>query len=219
MSFDSEEARPPVEARLIEAARTGDEKALAELFDHFRPHLERMVRLRLDRRLQGRVDPADVVQETYLSVQRKFAKYVADEPLPLLIWLRLEAGQKLVDVHRAHLGAKMRDAGQEISLYQGTYPSVASTALAAQLLGRVSTASKAAMRSELKSKVQDALNSMDPRDREVLVLRHFEEMTNSEIALTLEISPTAACNRYVRAIKRLKLIFDELPGGIEGVWA
>ncbi len=113
----------------------------------------------------------------------------------------------------------MRDAGQEISLHMGAFPSVASKTLAAQLLGRMSTASKAAMRAELKIKVQDALNEMDPHDREVLVLRHFEELSTSEVAATLGISSSAACNRYIRAIKRLRSVFDQLPGGIEGVWS
>ncbi|MCA9139832.1 MAG: sigma-70 family RNA polymerase sigma factor [Planctomycetales bacterium] len=207
------------ETDMFEAAKNGDQAALAMLFNLHRAHLERMVRLRLDRRLQRRVDPADVVQETYLGIQRKFAKYASDAALPLRIWLRLEVGQTLIDVHRRHLGAKMRDAGQEISIHRGAYPSVASKTLAAQLLGRVSTASKAAMRAEIQSKVQDALNEMDPHDREVLVLRHFEELSNSEVASTLGITSSAACNRYVRAIKRLKNVFDQMPGGIEGVWS
>ena len=95
----------------LDASRNGDEGALAVL-------VERMVRLRMDRRLQGRVDPADVVQEAYLALRRKFPPYSADPRLPFFLWLRLEVGQKLVDVHRFHLGTKMRDAGQEVSLHQ-----------------------------------------------------------------------------------------------------
>lgn len=96
----------------------------------------------------------------------------------------------LVDVHRFHLGAKMRDVTQEVSLHRGGMPCVESNTLAEQLLGRLSTASQAAMKAELKLKVQDALNSMEPNDREVLILRHFEELTNRETALTLGISDT-----------------------------
>lgn len=207
------------ETEMLEAAKNGDQTALAALFNLHRSHLERMVRLRLDRRLHRRVDPGDIVQEAYLGIQRKFPRYAAESEIPALIWLRLEVGQTLIDVHRRHLGAKMRDADQEISLHLGSYPSVASKTLAAQLLGRMSTASKAAIREEVKVKVQDALNEMDAHDREVLVLRHFEELSNSEVAATLQISSTAACNRYVRAIKRLKLVFDGMPGGIEGIWS
>src|SRR6266480_7190156 len=146
---------------LLDAARNGDEGALAILVERHRDRLERMVRLRLDRRLQGRVDPADVVQEAYLAVRGKFPQYSADPQLPFFLWLRLEVGQKLVDVHRFHLGTQMRDAGQEVSLHRGALPQVTSLSLAEHLLGKLTTASHAAMRVELKLRVQEALN----RDR------------------------------------------------------
>jgi RNA polymerase sigma-70 factor (ECF subfamily) len=203
---------------LLEAARNGDEGALAALVERHRDRLERMVRLRMDRRLQGRVDPADVVQEAYLAVRGKFPQYSADPQLPFFLWLRLEVGQKLVDVHRFHLGTKMRDAGQEVSLHQGALPQVTSLSLAEHLLGKLTTASHAAMRVELKSRVQEALNGLDPHDREVLILRHFEELSNAETAQVLGIKPSAAVNRYVRALKRLKDVFQGMPGGIEGIW-
>jgi RNA polymerase sigma-70 factor (ECF subfamily) len=138
--------------------------------------------------------------------------------LPFFLWLRLEVGQKLVDLHRFHLGARMRDAGQEVSLHRGALPQVTSMSLAEHLLGKLTSASRAIMRAELKIRVQDALNSMDPHDREVLILRHFEELSNSEAAQVLGIKPTAAVNRYVRALKRLKAVFEDMPGGIEGIW-
>jgi RNA polymerase sigma-70 factor (ECF subfamily) len=203
---------------LLEAARRGDEGSLATLVERHRDRLERMVRLRMDRRLQGRVDPADVVQEAYLAVRGKFPQYSADPRLPFFLWLRLEVGQKLVDAHRFHLGTKMRDVGQEVSLHGGPLPPVTSLSLAEHLLGKLTTPSKAAMRVELKLRVQEALNSMDPHDREVLVLRHFEELSNAEAAQVLGIKPSAAVNRYVRALKRLKGVFQGMPGGIEGIW-
>jgi RNA polymerase sigma-70 factor (ECF subfamily) len=141
-----------------------------------------MVRLRLDRRLQGRVDPADVVQEAYLAVRGKFPRYSADPRLPFFPWLRLGVGQKLVDLHRFHLGTQMRDAGQEVSLRSGAPPRVTSLSLADQLLRKLTTASHAAMRAELKVRVQQALNSMDPHDREVLILPHFDELSNAGTA-------------------------------------
>src|SRR6516162_11566110 len=167
---------------LLEAAQKGDERALAVLVERHRERLERMVRLRMDRRLQGRVDPADVVQEAYLAVRSKFVQYKADSQLPFFLWLRLEVGQKLVDLHRFHLGTQMRDAGQEVSLHRGALPQVTSLSLAEHLLGKLTSASKAAMRAELKIRVQEALNSMDSHDREVLILRHFEELSNAEAA-------------------------------------
>jgi RNA polymerase sigma-70 factor (ECF subfamily) len=201
---------------LLQAATGGDEDALAVLFERHRSRLERMVRLRMDRRLQGRVDPADVVQDAYLVVRGKFPQYSVDSPLPFFLWLRLEVGQKLVDVHRFHLGAQMRNAGQEVSLHRGALPPVSSLSLAEQLLGKLTTASQAAMRAELRIRVQDALNGMDPDDREVLLLRHFEELSNAEAAQVLGLKPSATVNRYVRALKRLKDVFQEMPGGIAG---
>jgi RNA polymerase sigma-70 factor (ECF subfamily) len=209
---------PRSDDELLELARNGDEKALALLVERHRDRLERMVRLRMDRRLQGRVDPADVVQDAYLTVRGKFAQYSADPRLPFFLWLRLEVGQKLLDVHRFHLGTQMRDAGQEVSLHRGALPQVTSLSLAEHLLGKLTSASQAAMRVELKLRVQEALNSMDPQDREVLILRHFEELTNAEAARVLGIKPTAAINRYVRALRRLKDVFQGMPGGIEGIW-
>jgi RNA polymerase sigma-70 factor (ECF subfamily) len=211
-------ADTPINDDLLQAAQNGDETALAALVERHRERLERMVRLRMDRRLQGRVDPADVVQEAYLAVRGKFAQYQSDERLSFFLWLRLEVGQKLVDVHRFHLGTQMRDAGQEVSLYRGALPQVTSVSLAEHLLGKLTTASRVAMRAELKIRVQEALNSMDPQDREVLILRHFEELSNAETAQVLGIKPSAACNRYVRALKRLKSVFEGMPGGIEGIW-
>src|SRR5215813_2490133 len=203
---------------LLDAARGGDEAALATLVERHRDRLERMVRLRMDRRLQGRVDASDVVQDAYLAVRRKFPQYSADSPLPFFLWLRLEVGQKLVDVHRFHLGTQMRDAGQEVSLHRGPLPQVSSLSLAEHLLGKLTTASRAAMRAELKLRVQEALNGMDPSDREVLVLRHFEELSNAEAAQVLGVKPSAAVNRYVRALKRIKDVLQGMPGGIEGIW-
>src|SRR6266699_3312260 len=211
-------ADTPTNDELLEAARNGDEAALAALVERHRDWLERMVALRMDRRLQGRVDPADVVQEAYLALRGKFPQYSADPRMPFFLWLRLEVGQKLVDVHRFHLGTKMRDAGQEVSLHRGALPQVTSLSLAEHLLGKLTTASRAAMRAELKLRVQEALNSMDPHDREDLILRHFEELSNAEAAQVLGIKPSAAVNRYVRALRRLKDVFQGMPGGIEGIW-
>jgi RNA polymerase sigma-70 factor (ECF subfamily) len=203
---------------LLDAARGGDEGALAVLVERHRDRLERMVALRMDRRLHGRVDPADVVQEVYLAVRGKFPQYSADPRLPFFLWLRLEVGPKLVDVHRMHLNAKMRDAGQEVSLHRGALPQVTSLSLAEHLLGKLTTPSHALIRAELKVRVQEALNGMDPNDREVLILRHFEDLSNAEAAQVLGIKPTAAVNRYVRALKRLKDVFQAMPGGTEGLW-
>jgi RNA polymerase sigma-70 factor (ECF subfamily) len=196
------------ESALLRRVRGGDGEAVGELFVLYRDRLRRMVRLRLDRRLQGRVDTSDVLQDAYLDVARRIDDYLAQPPMPFYLWLRFITGQKLLETHRRHLGAQMRDVGKEVSLYRGALPQASSVCLAAQLLGRYTTPSQAAARAELQILVQEALNGMEPIDREVLALRHFEELTNGETAAVLGISKAAACNRYVRALKRLRRILD-----------
>jgi RNA polymerase sigma-70 factor (ECF subfamily) len=196
---------------LLSRARDGDAAALADLFAHYRDRLRGMVRLRLDRRLQGRLDPSDVLQEAYLDFSKRFGEYAADPKMPFYLWLRFLTGQRLIDLHRMHLGARMRDANQEVSLYRGALPQASSVSLAAQLLGRLTTASRAAIRAETQIRVQEALNSMDAMDREILTLRHFEMLNNEETALVLGIKKSAASNRYIRALKRLKDILALLP--------
>ncbi|HKB35371.1 MAG TPA: sigma-70 family RNA polymerase sigma factor [Gemmataceae bacterium] len=207
MTADASEIRD-----LVRRAADGDRVAVAELFTRYRDRLRALVRLRLDRRLQGRLDPSDVVQEAYLDYARRLPEYARNPTMPFYLWLRFLAGQRLIDLHRHHLGAQMRDAGQEVSLYRGALPQASSVSLAYQLLGRLTSASRAAIRAETQLRVQDALNSMDPMDREVLTLRHFELLSNDETAQVLGTSKSAASNRYIRALKRLKDLLATLPG-------
>jgi RNA polymerase sigma-70 factor (ECF subfamily) len=199
-------------ADLLGRARTGDEQALAALFTHYRGRLKRMVHLRLDRRLFGRVDASDVLQEAYLEVHKRFPEFARNGSLPFFFWLRLVTGQKLTDIHRHHLGVQMRNAGQEVSLHRGALPQATSASLAAQLLGNLTSASRAAIRAEQKLFVQEALNGMDSLDREVLVLRHFEHLSNDETTRVLGIKKATASQRYIRALKRLKEILSSIPG-------
>jgi RNA polymerase sigma-70 factor (ECF subfamily) len=198
-------------ADLLRRAAAGDEDAAAQLFARHRPRLRQMVRLRLDRRLQNRLDPSDVLQEAYLDIARRLPEYVANPAMPFYLWLRFLTGQRLIDLHRQHLGAKMRDAGQEVSLYRGALPQASSVSLAAQLLGRLTTASRAAIRAETQIRVQAALNSLDPLDREILTLRHFELLTNEEAAQVLDVKKSTASKRYIQALKRLKNLLAGLP--------
>jgi RNA polymerase sigma-70 factor (ECF subfamily) len=197
---------------LLRRARAGDASALGALFAHYRDRLRLMIRLRLDRRVCGRLDPSDVVQEAYLDVARRFPEYAAAPAVPFYVWLRELTGQRLIDLHRRHLGAKMRDAAQEVSLYRGALPQASSASLAQQLLAGLTSPTQAAVRAEMQLQLQEALNSMDPMDREVVVLRHFEELNNLETAAVLGIEPSAASKRYLRAIRRLKAILDQIPG-------
>jgi RNA polymerase sigma-70 factor (ECF subfamily) len=202
--------------RRLELAAAGEDEAWRSLVGQYNDRLRRMVALRLDPRLQGRIDPSDVLQETYIEAARQLSDYLRDPAVPFFLWLRQLAGHRLFKLHRSHLGAQMRAAGREISLYRGSLPEASSAALAAQLLGRESRPSEAAVRAELKLRLQEALNRMDPLDREVLSLRHFEQLTTPEVARVLGISEAAAGKRYLRALLRLKEILSLAPGGPGG---
>src|SRR5262245_28060491 len=202
---------------LIEQARAGDPDALNAIFARHRERLRHMVALRLDARLQARIDASDVIQDAYVEAARRLDEYLRDPTLPLFLWLRLLVGERLMKLHRQHLGTQMRDAGREVSLYRGALPAASSAALAAQLLGQHTSPTQAAVRAERLLRLQEALNRLDPLDREILSLRHFEELTRAEAAQALGIEEAAAAKRYVRALKRLKDTLAGMPGGLEGL--
>jgi RNA polymerase sigma-70 factor (ECF subfamily) len=199
---------------LLQRAAAGDQQAWGSLLSRHRERLRRMVALRLDQRLQGRIDASDVIQEAFIDASAQLAAYLENPVMPFFLWLRFLTGIRLAKLHRHHLGTQMRDVGREVSLYRGTMPLTSSAALAAQLLGKETRPSEAAMRAELKIRLQEALNSMDPVDREVLALRHFEQLSTAETAQVLGIKEAAAGKRYLRALERLRDILVNTPGGI-----
>jgi RNA polymerase sigma-70 factor (ECF subfamily) len=200
---------------LLQRAAEGDEQAVQALFARHRDRLKRMIHLRLSRRVQGRVDDSDVLQETFLDVARRLHEYMANPKLPFYLWLRHMAELKLTEVHRRHLGTHLRDADREVTLHRGGLPEADSVSLAAQLLGQLTTPSQAAIKAETRLLVQEALNSMDALDREVLALKHFEQLSISEMAEVLGMSKAGAGSRYLRAIKRLKELLSQIPGFAE----
>jgi RNA polymerase sigma-70 factor (ECF subfamily) len=211
MSEDSLELR-----ELLLRAAEDDPAAVGQLFDMHRERLRRMIRLRLDHRLQGRLDPSDVLQEAFLEFARALPAYVKTPEAPFYVWLRCIAGRKLHALHRKHLGAHKRDAGREISIHGGSMPEASSVSLADQLVGKLTTPSKAFIRAEARARIQQALNEMEELDREVLALRHFEQLSNKEAALVLDITEAAASVRYMRALRRLRDQLKSLPGALGG---
>jgi RNA polymerase sigma-70 factor, ECF subfamily len=200
-------------ALVLERLRAGGRGALAALFGRYRDRLRRMVELRMDPRLQARLDPSDVLQEAYLEVARDLDAYLRDPKLTPFLWLRLHVGRRLTTLHRHHLGTRMRGAGLEVSLYRDALPEASSAALAAMLLGGHTSPTQAAR----LLRVQEAMNRLDPMDREALALRHFEQLSRAEAAQVLGISEAAAAKRYVRALKRLEELLAAMPGGLEGL--
>jgi RNA polymerase sigma-70 factor, ECF subfamily len=199
----------------LRQAAEGDQAAWALILTLHRKRLRRMVALRLDHRLRGRIDPSDVLQEAFLQAALALPTYLERPEQPVFLWLRWLTGMTLQLVHRRHLGVQGRDAGREVQLLDRPWPDASSAALAAQLLGRDTRPSVAAIRAERQRRLQEALNAMDPLDRDVLVLRHFEDLTNAEVARELHLQESAASKRYIRALHRLKEILASLPGGLE----
>jgi RNA polymerase sigma-70 factor (ECF subfamily) len=201
---------------LLHQAAAGDSAAWGALLEVHGDRLRRMVAFRLDPRLQGRVDASDVVQEAYLkAVDHRPDYFRQPEPVPLFLWLRNIVGNKLHETHRHHLGARMRDAGREVA--GGSDADATSVALLAGLTGHGSGPGTAAAGAEAKDRVREALAGMGETDREVLALRHFEQLTNGETAAVLGIQERAAKERYVRAMRRLREALADMPGGLTGL--
>jgi RNA polymerase sigma-70 factor (ECF subfamily) len=198
-------------AVLLDRLRSRDQQALGELFMLHRERLWRMLTVRLDRRLASRLTPDDVIQETFLDVARRISDYLADPAVPFYVWLRFLTVQRMQMVQRVHLGSQMRDVSQEVGL-----PLASSESLAGQLVSAMTSPSQAAIRHELQARLHSALDEMNPLDREILALRHFEELSNNEVARVLDITPEAASKRYLRALRRLREILDEPPASQGG---
>jgi RNA polymerase sigma-70 factor (ECF subfamily) len=190
----------------------GDAEALAEVFGSYRQRLRRIVNFRLDRRIYGRIDPDDVLQEAYLNAKQRMPRLLRDRPATIFIWLRQIVNQTLADVHRRHLGAQKRSAKRDISLHGGWSAESTSGSLAFHLLGHLTSPSQAALRSELSQQIDAALAALSEIDREMLALRHFEELTNAEAADVLNMTAQAASMRYIRAIGRLRQLLEAIPG-------
>jgi RNA polymerase sigma-70 factor (ECF subfamily) len=202
------EADSLVQARLA----NGDRETLALLFARHHNRLVRLVEFRLNRRLSGRVGADDVLQEAYLAAGQRLIHYAEDSTISPFVWIRMIVMQTLTDIHRFHLEAQVRDATREIAIDFSSTPSVS---IAAFLTGRLTSPSQVVERAEMFELVKRTVAELDPLDQEVLALRHFEELTNSEVAEVLGIQQKAASIRYVRAVRRLRDELSHLPGFFE----
>ncbi|MEQ9411282.1 MAG: sigma-70 family RNA polymerase sigma factor [Fuerstiella sp.] len=205
-------AQTETERKLIDRVINGDEDALATLFSQHRDRLWRMVNFRMDPRLHGRVDADDILQEAWLSVVQRIDHFLSDASRSIFVWFRLITSQTMVDIHRRHLGTQKRNAAIEFSINKGWSSESTSFSLSFHLLGHLTSPTQAALREELSQQLKTALASMQEIDREVLALRHFEQLSNRETAQILGISDQAASDRYMRALARLKGVLKALPG-------
>ena len=185
--------------------RSRREEAVAEAFDRHRQKLLRMITVRLDARIVGKVDGEDILQDAFVETSRRIQDYLDDPAVPFFVWLRQITSQVLIDTHRRFLGAKMRDVRQEVTLYRAGRTDTSSALLVAHLADSLTTPSQFAVREEDVAELGAALEELEEIDREVLVLRHLEELSNNEVAEILGIDKYAASKRYIRALDRLRL--------------
>ena len=187
---------------LIDRIGRGDEDARHELLERYRDYLRRMVAARLDRRLAPRVDPSDVVQEALADASRRMDEYLRDRPIPFFAWLRQLAGERVIDTHRRHVHSQKRSVTRESR--PGDLPDESSVALARKLVSNDTSPSNRLMREERREQMMAAMSALSPRDREVLVMRHLEQLGTGEIAEALGISVGAVEARLLRALIRLR---------------
>jgi RNA polymerase sigma-70 factor (ECF subfamily) len=192
-----------IEALLARAA-AGDEQAAGAVVCTYDDRLRRVIRVRLDRRITRRVDVDDVLQETHMEAVQRLPEFIEQRQVPLLIWLRFLAVQRCITLARRHLVASARDARREQRIGAHDAYDSASVALEHALSANITTPSGAAARNEMQDDVREAVQALEPFDREILCLRHFEELDNGEAASALGIESGTASKRYVRALVRLR---------------
>jgi RNA polymerase sigma-70 factor (ECF subfamily) len=199
----------PEQHEIVAALKSDGTEALARFFETVQPRLKRIVNFRLDYRLSGRVSESDVIQDTYVRAAKRIDSFLEKEKtMPFFIWLRLEISQKLHEIHRHHFGAEMRDIRKELKRGPTNDTGQTSMALAAHIVAQMTSPSRIVERAEQIAHLEKALNEMNELDREVIALRHFEELSNLETAEILNILPAAASKRYLRALKKLREIMQ-----------
>lgn len=196
---------------LLRKAGEGDPSAVGGLLERHRDALRRIVAMRLDRALQRRVDASDVVQDVLVEANRRLIDYLKDPKLPFHLWLRQIAQDRMIDAHRRHRTAARRSLDREQGLHVSAWADQSSLDLAAMLVDRQLTPATAATRRELDERFQAAVETLDETDREVIYMRHFEQLTNQEVAQTLGLTEPAAGMRYLRAVRRLRTLLSEVP--------
>lgn len=201
---------PAPEARQLREAGDEREARLGQMVEAHRRRLLKMVHVRLDPRLKARLGASDVIQDVFVDVVRRVDEFVDGPDMPFFLWLRLLTAQKVVDLHRKHLHAKKRDVRRQADGRISGHPDATSVALVDHLMDPRTRPSVAAVREEARQRAIHVLDTMKTDDREILVLRHFEELTNAEAAVELGISEPAASKRYVRALARMGSVLGDL---------
>lgn len=189
---------------LLDGARRGEAGAVDRLLAAHREPLRRLIGLRLDPALAPRVDASDIVQDVLLEASRRLRDYLRQPTLPFHLWLRHLAKDRLIDAHRRHRQARRRSLDREQPLVPAALADRSSLELAAQFIDRELTPATAALRREMQRRLHEAVAALDEGDSEVILMRHFEQLSNQDVAAALGLTEAAASMRYLRAVRRLR---------------
>lgn len=200
--------------QLLSGAEGGDIGAVNRLMNRHRDALKRLVRMRMDKALARRVDASDVVQDVMFEASRRLNDYLREPKMPFHLWLRQLAKDRIIDMHRRHREAQRRSVDREQPLESPQFADRSSLNLAAQLRDHELTPAAENIRRELRTRFLTAMEQLSEDDRDMIFMRHFEELTNSEVATSLGLSAPAAGMRYLRALRRLKAILGESPSAM-----
>ena len=192
--------------QLLDRVAKGESSAVDTLLKRYDQRLRRMVNLRLDPRLAARLDPSDVVQDTLVEAHRRLPDYAANRPMPFYPWLRAIAWDKLIEMTRRHIQAERRSVRREVSQLELSDDS--QMILVDRMMATSASPSEQALRQEVRQRVQQAIGQLPPRDHEMIVLKHLEELSVPEIAAVLAIDQEAVYSRYRRAVQRLHRLLN-----------
>jgi RNA polymerase sigma-70 factor (ECF subfamily) len=201
MGFNSPETQ-----ELLNQVRRGESAAVDRLLASHRDALRRMIALRLDPAIARRVDASDVVQDVLLEASRRLNDYLRDPAMPFHLWLRHIAQDHMIDAHRRHRQAQRRSLDREQPIVPAGFADRSSIELAAQFFDHEVTPATAAIRHELERRLQSAIAGLNDDDRDIILMRHFEQLSNQEVAAALGLSEAAASMRYLRALRRLRAV-------------
>ncbi len=194
---------------LMVAARRGESAAINQLLDRHREALRRLVDLRMDQMVKRRVDASDIVQDVLVEANRRLPDFLESSTVPFHLWLRGLARDRMIDAHRRHRVAGRRSVDREVPMVAPGISDQSVLDLAQQLNDPRYTPASAALQHELTEQFQKTLEELAETDREVVFMRHFEQLSNQEIAQALDITEAAASMRYLRAVKRLKAVWHD----------
>lgn len=201
---------------LLAGAKGGDDDALNRLIERHRDGVRRLIQMRLDQRIQRRVDVSDVVQDVMVEAHRRLREYLLAPPMPFHLWLRQIAKDRIIDAHRRHRVSGKRSVDREQPLLGGGADDRSTQDLAAQLFDPEITPASAAVQRELTRRVEEAVHTLGEQDFEIVSMRHYEQLSNQEVAQVLGLTEPAASMRYLRAVRRLRAILGgDAPSGAE----